>query len=166
MKTRLISFLFASTIAALLFAPAQAATARAASGSYVDARVYLQGADLNAWYDLMRRLRANFDDVCGDTFCEGEFSNIEALRYVCSVERTTGRIGLCAWTFAASHEEVELATGEIGLQKGFWQCRTPLVPNTTVEELLAALAGNRPMFAPLPSSNRTIMDGLITDCFS
>jgi len=165
MKTRLIPLLFAGTIAILLSAHAQAATSRTATGSYVDARIYLKGADLNAWYDLMRRLRFNFDEVCGDTFCEGEFSNIEALRYVCSVDRVTGRIGVCAWTFAASHEEVELATGEIGLQRGFWQCRTPLAPHTTIQELVTALAGSRPMFAPLPSSNRTIMDGLVADCF-
>ena len=32
-------------------------------------------------------------------------------------------------------------------------------------ELMTALAGDRPMFAPLPASRRTIMDGLVDDCF-
>lgn len=166
-KIRSVRFFLAAGLALLFSASAlvHAAPARPATGPYVDAASYLPVEVVGAWYNLIWKLKDNFDDVCGDTFCEGEFSNIEALRYACSVNQTTGRIGMCAWTFAASNEEVDPATGAIDVQKGYWQCRTPLAANTTIEELLIALAGQRPIYAPLPASGHTIMEGLVDDCF-
>ena len=166
-KIRPIRLLLAVGLALLfsLSANAQHAKPRAAEGPYVDVLTYLPAGHVDAWLSLKWKLKRNFDDICGDTFCEGEFSNIEALRYNCSVDRTSGRIGMCAWTFAASNEEVDPVDGSIIVEKGFWRCRTPLAPNTTIEQLMTALAGNRPMFAPLPASSRTIMDGLVDDCF-
>lgn len=65
--------------------------------TYVDASSYLQDdADFEAWFTLRRQLRLNFDAICGDTFCEGDYTNIQALRFVCSVQRLTGRVGQCA----------------------------------------------------------------------
>lgn len=146
-------------------AATHAAPAPAAPGPYLDARIYLSGAQLDAWYDMTRRLKINFDDVCGDAFCEGEYSNIEALRYNCSVDQASGHIGMCAWTFAASNEEVDPVSGNILVQKGAWRCRTPLEPNVAIGELMTALAGSMPMYARLPGSDRTIMEGLVDDCF-
>jgi hypothetical protein len=109
------------------------------------------------------KMKRNFDDICGDTFCEGDYSNIESLRYRCSVNQVSGRIGMCAWVFAASNEGIDSATGEISAQTKFWQCRTPLASHTRIEELLTALAGDSPLYATLPGSNDTILNGLI-DC--
>lgn len=166
-KIRHLRLSLAASLALLLpvSVGTRAAPAQAASGPYLDARIYLSGAQLDAWYEMTRRLKINFDDVCGDTFCEGEYSNIEALRYNCSVDRASGHIGMCAWTFAASNEEVEPASGNILVQQGAWRCRTPLEQNVAIGELMSALAGNMPMYAPLPGSNRTIMEGLVDDCF-
>lgn len=135
------------------------------SGSYVDVSGYpLPDAHYEAWINLRHGLEAGFDQICGDTFCESEFSNIQSLRYRCSVNQVTGRIGMCAWMFAGSNEEINPANGRIAVsQRGFWRCRTPLVPGTTFEELLAALQGDDPLYAPLPNSTTTVMDGLI-DC--
>lgn len=166
-QVRRVRFFLAASLALLfsMSALASAAPARSAAGPYVAPTTYLPVTQVNAWYDLIWNLKKNFDDVCGDTFCEGEFSNLEALRYACSVDQATGRIGLCGWTIAGSNEEVDPATGAIEVQKGFWQCRTPLAADTTIEELLTALAGNRPMYARLPHSDRTIMEGLVDGCF-
>lgn len=137
---------------------------QAATGPYVDSSAYLRSdAHIDAWYGMTWALKRNFDQICGDTFCEGEYSNIESLRYRCSVHQVSGRIGSCVWVLAASNEEVEPATGKIGVQEGFWHCRTPLVRHTTIEELLTALAGDQPLYAALPGSDRSIFDGLI-DC--
>lgn len=138
--------------------------AAAADPGYGDATEYFQtDAQYEAWFELTRGLRRDFDWICGDTFCEGEYTNIQPLRFRCSAHRGSGRIGMCVWTFAASHEEIARATGRIGVQRAFWQCRTPLAAGTTIDQLLAALAVDEPLYAPLPGLRQTVMDGLI-DC--
>lgn len=133
-------------------------------GGFVDASAYLQtDAAIDAWFTLRYQLRRNFDDICGDTFCEGEYSNIESLRYVCSVHRTSGRIGGCGWSFAASEESIDPRTGRITARTPGWLCTSPLLPGTTIEELLEALQGEEPLYAALPRTEVTLFDGLI-DC--
>lgn len=165
-KTGPVRFSLALCLALLFSASAQshATSSPAIAGPYADTSAYLRSdAHIEAWYGMTRALKRGFDEICGDTFCEGEFSNIESLRYRCSVHRSTGRIGTCVWIFAASNEQIEPITGRIVVQQGFWQCRTPLAPRTTIEELLAALAGDAPLYAPLPGSDRSVFDSLI-DC--
>lgn len=161
-RTLIHALMPALLVAALL--PSTPAAAQT-SGSYVDVSAYaLDDARYEAWLNLRGTLRQDFDDICGDTFCEGEFSNIQSLRYDCSVNQVTGRIGMCAWVFAASNEEIDPVTGRITIaQRGFWRCRTPLVAGTTIEQFVDALQVERPLYAPLPNSAKTIMDGLI-DC--
>ena len=153
------------TLASLAIAALLPLVASAGPGQdYVDTSAYFStDAQYEGWFAATRGLRHDFDQICGDTFCEGEYSNIQSLRFRCSVHRVSGRIGMCTWVFAASHEEIAPATGRIGVQRAFWQCRAPLAPGTTIDELLAALAVDEPLYAPLPSTGRTMMDGLI-DC--
>ena len=159
--------MYRSILTALLLAaaPLLAQARQAPAGNYVDVSAYpLSDAQYEAWLDLRIALDRNFDDICGDTFCEGDYSNIQSLRYRCSVDQTTGRIGMCAWMFAASNEEIDPASGRISVsQRGFWRCRTPLVAGTTIDEFLVALQGDEPIYAKLPHSDKSIMDGLI-DC--
>ena len=161
---RFMRFIPRSALCVLaLLLPAAGASAQDPAG-YVDTSAYFQtDAQYEAWFAATRGLRRNFDEICGDTFCEGEYSNIQPLRYRCSVHRSSGRIGMCIWIFAASHEEIEPASGKIGVQRAFWQCRTPLAAGTTIDQLLDALAGAAPLHAPLPGTQRSVMDGLI-DC--
>jgi hypothetical protein len=85
----LLALVVLTSPAATAAAPIAPATA-ASSSDYVDISSYLTSdADINAWYSITSQLRKNFDDVCGDTFCEGDYSNIESLDYRCSVDRTT-----------------------------------------------------------------------------
>lgn len=151
-------------LAASLPLAAPAATRGEDAPQYVDASDYVQGeAQIDAWFSMLSQLKRGFDEICGDTFCEGDYSNIESLRYRCSVHQASGRIGTCVWVFAASAEEIDPATGEITVVPKFWRCPTPLVQGTTLEEMLAALAGPSALDAPLPRSDRSIYDGL-TDC--
>jgi hypothetical protein len=41
-----------------------------------------------AWSEAQHKLAKGFDDVCGDTFCEGDYSDITPLRLACSVNQT------------------------------------------------------------------------------
>lgn len=156
-----IRHLAACLLACLVPAAAMAVDHRP---GYGDAGEYFRSdAQYEAWFNLTRGLERDFDWICGDTFCEGEYSNIHPLRFRCSVHRLDGRIGQCVWVFAASHEEIAAGTGRIGVQRAFWQCRAPLLPGTTIDALLAALDVEEPLYAALPGTSRTMMDGLI-DC--
>lgn len=136
-----------------------------ATAAYVDMYEYLPTwQQQNAWLDIQYRLKRDFDAVCADTFCSGEYTNIEALRYRCSVNRSTGVIGECIWTFAASDESIDPGTGKVVVQPRIWQCRAPLAPSIRAEELIQALGNtSQPLSKPLPHSNETLQYALI-DC--
>lgn len=145
--------------AILLCRPADAATAR-----YVDAYGYMQtDAQFEAWYRVTSGLRRDFDEICGDTFCEGDYSNIESLRYRCSVDQASGRIGQCLWVLAGSMEDVDPDTGRIVVSGKVWRCRSPIGRLVTFEELVGALDVPSALRAPLPGSGRSLYDGL-GDC--
>jgi hypothetical protein len=128
-----------------------------------DYEYFSSDAQFEEWFNLTQALRSNFDEICGDTFCEGDYSNIQSLGYHCSVEQASGRIGRCVWTFAGSYEQVDPATGELTVQARTWNCPTPTAPRTTITALLAALDGDEPLYMPLPGMQATIYDSLI-DC--
>jgi hypothetical protein len=136
------------------------------SGDYVDARSFFsEPAEVDAWYALTFALRDDFDDICGDTFCEGDYSNYESLGFRCSVEQSAGVIAECVWIFAASSDEIDPATGQIEVHGETWQCRMPVTRDTPAVDFLQSLtsADERPLHARLPSSERSLYDGLI-DC--
>jgi hypothetical protein len=154
--------LLASLVVAL------SATAHAQSDSrrhhYIDVYEYFNtDAQYDAWYNLTMQLDQNFDDVCGDTFCEGDYSNIQSLRLRCSVEQRGGQIGQCVWIFAGSYEDIDPANGHVGVNSQVWQCLLPIAPHTTIDGLMTALAGNDPLRTTLPGTQVTIYDGL-ADC--
>ncbi|MBB6598653.1 hypothetical protein [Luteimonas sp. MC1825] len=133
-------------------------------GNYVDVAAYLQTDEaFEAWFTLRHQLYRNFDAICGDTFCEGDYSNIQSLRFVCSVHRVSGLVGSCAWSFAASEESVARRSGRISAETPAWLCVSPLVAGTTIEALLHALQGEEPLYAALPGTSLTLYDGLV-DC--
>jgi hypothetical protein len=145
------------------------ACALAASGplyaapTYVDAIEHLGWPEAYAWYDLTDRLQRDFDSVCGDTFCEGEFSNIQAMGYRCSVEDASGAIGECGWTFTAANQDVDPRNGALLIDARHWQCRTALPKGTTLATLMRALDVDHPLDAALPGGRDSIYDGL-TEC--
>lgn len=92
-----LSALSSGLFCALLIAP----TAQAFP--YVDLIDYpRQEANWDRFFALEGRLQQGFDRICGDTFCEGEYSDIRALRLRCSVDAVHGTVHECLWAFAAS----------------------------------------------------------------
>ncbi|WP_395680630.1 hypothetical protein [Dokdonella sp.] len=129
--------------------------------AYVDAYEYFTtDAQFEAWYSIRAALEDGFDDICGDTFCEGDWSNITPLRLRCSVQLGSGRIGRCVWSFAASNEEIDARSGAITVDTQAWRCVLPVAPRTTIAELLAALAGDDPLYTPLPRTTLSVYDAL------
>ncbi|WP_437283054.1 hypothetical protein WME90_21500 [Sorangium sp. So ce375] len=132
--------------------------------SFVDAESYFtSSAEIDAWYGLLRELNDDFDVVCGDTFCEGDFSNYKPLRLRCSVEEHAGTIGRCVWVLAASSEEIVPSTGDVEVDARTFLCEMPVAPETAVTDLVEALSAppGRAIDAALPGTDRSLYDGLV-----
>jgi hypothetical protein len=113
----------------------------------------------NRWFELKRQLRQAFDQVCGDTFCEGDFSNLEALSFRCSAAIATNQLRSCLWIFAGSYETVTPSTGTIHPTARTFLCKIPV--QGTVAGLMDALldgAGPDPLHRPLPAGTGSIYD--------
>lgn len=132
-----------------------------AADRYVDAREF---PDQVAGWERFRRVEAalvrGFDGVCGDTFCEGEYANLQPQRFRCSVQASSGTVHECIWTFAGSTARVDAQTGEVLVDARSWACRVPLADRTPLALLLATLEGPQPIDAVLPGTRLTVYDGL------
>ena len=132
--------------------------------SFIDASSYFESPDdIDTWYRLIDELESDFDAICGDTFCEGEYSNLESLRLRCSVEESAGTVGTCVWIFGASNEEIDPATGEVTVQGETFACEMPIVAETDLRDLVDALLapGVEPIRAALPGTKLSFYDGLV-----
>jgi hypothetical protein len=150
--------------AGLALAGLRPAAAQTTHPPFVDVYEYFTtDAQYEAWFALGAQLERNFEDVCGDTFCEGDYSNLTPLRLRCSVVQGSGRIGQCVWVFAGSYEDIAPGSGAVEVWTQHWECALPLAPNTRIDALMAALAGDSPLFTTLPGTGVSIYDGL-GDC--
>lgn len=120
-------------------------------------------ADQERWFQLKRRLRQDFDDVCGDTFCEGDFTNLQAMSFRCSAATRTGQLKSCLWLFAGSYETVTASTGNVRPVAKFFPCKLPVQgsPNDLAIALLGP--GAEPAIRrPLPGQTQSIYELLGT----
>lgn len=120
--------------------------------------------DQGAWYDLRAKLNKNFDDICGDTFCEGDFANITPLTFGCTVTSKAGNVKDCVWTFGASTAEVDPKTAAIFTNAPTFQCHITAAHTTAVKLVAALGAVDDALAAPLPGGSPSIYDQL-GDCF-
>ena len=111
-----------------------------------------------AWSETRHRLVEGFDQICGDTFCEGESPDITALRFACSVNRNTKRVSRCSWTFAAADTSVG-ARGAISATTTTKRCVVEI--GAQASDLMSALSGPDPLNATLPGKTTSIYDALI-----
>jgi len=69
---------------ALVLAAASFPAGGATAETFIDARSYPTPATgRERFLALETRLVRGFDEVCGDTFCEGEYHNLQSLRFRC-----------------------------------------------------------------------------------
>lgn len=137
-----------------------------AAPAFVDARDYAgPGGGHERFLAAERQLVRGFDEVCGDTFCEGEYINLWAMRLRCSVEQATGVVVQCVWTFAGSNTRVK-PSGLITVNRGRYACVLPLATGTRLETLLQVWEtgdGFDALHAPLPGTIANTYDALV-DC--
>ena len=162
-------------LAGLGCGPAPAATAEtehesaglATSGAiaYRDVEeTFTNEADQNRWFELKQRLRQEFDQICGDTFCEGDFTNLASMSWRCSASTSTGQLKSCLWLFAGSYETVTASTGNVRPVAKFFPCKIPVQGSAAaLMDALLAPGGEGPLRQPVPGSGRSIYDTL-GDC--
>lgn len=93
---------------------------------YVDAYealgVHDAGLSSYDYSDALDSLKTQFDYICGDTFCEGEYWNLASLAIECSIDVESRGVGQCVWTLAGSYGEVDATTGKIAVKKDVFEC--------------------------------------------
>ena len=135
----------------------------ASATTYVQIQDFGPNGAEDAWYGITSTLNGQFNNVCGDTFCEGDFSNLTPLRLFCSVTSKQGQIHDCAWTFTAAQHEIDPKTAAVALDAVTYQCH--FVPATTGTKLIALLQGSSDaLHLALPGMG-SIYDTL-GDCFT
>jgi hypothetical protein len=120
------------------------------------------GTNQDQWFAAEDALQAGFDAVCGDTFCEGDYSNLQALRFACSVRNTTGTLRQCKWLFGGSYNTLDSATGAITVDAKGYKCIVPVKGN--VNDLSAALTAAGDTSAidrTLPGTTGSAYDALL-----
>lgn len=139
-------------------------TEQESSTTYVDILDYSK-TDQGHWYDVIHSLNAQFDEICGDTFCEGEYANLQPLTFSCSVSSKAGSVRDCAWTFAAAQVDVDPRTAAIVVDAPTYQCHFKL--KTSSVKLIEILGGDDSLNAALPGAPAeapSLYDQL-SDCF-
>ena len=143
-------------------APADLRAAR-----YVDAVEYLStegDGGLEGWSVARQQLRADFDRICGDTFCEGDYGDLQPLELRCAVEAKSGDLSACAWSIAGSSGRVSASTGTLRISGKLYRCALPVAG--TIDALVQTLAAPGevpPLRRPLPGTARSTFDAL-ADC--
>ncbi|MEP7121635.1 MAG: hypothetical protein ABJE95_12020 [Byssovorax sp.] len=140
----------------------------ATATSYLDATAFLTTqADKDAWSNMITVLEGEFNNVCGDTFCGGDYSNLTSLGLTCAVSSKVGQIHDCLWTFAGSSEIVTATTGALLISKPSFQChfKTTARATSLPATLTASITGeNDALQRALPGGTTSIYDAL-GDCF-
>jgi hypothetical protein len=144
-------------------APEAASEGKLVQGDYISADSYFTDKqESNSWYELTNFLKTSFDDLCGDTFCEGEYSNYESLGFTCSVDKNTGIAGSCVWVFAASNQDVT-ADGKVEVDAKTFKCSIKVAEGKPLRDFVKLVSENdRPLYVRFPDG-RTLGDDL-GDC--
>jgi|GEM_PF-4346990 len=62
---------------------------------------------------IKEKLKRSFNDLCGDTYCEGDYDQIIPQDLACELDAETKMITSCSWSFDASNDETSM----------FYNCR-------------------------------------------
>lgn len=129
---------------------------------YVSTDAFFKDKDIAGWASAQAEITKEFDNVCGDTFCGGDYSNLTSMGLVCGVSSVRGSIKDCAWTFVGSSHLINGATGTVQASIASFQCH--FKPTGGVKALSTLLQGQNAIRATLPGVNRSLYD-VIGDCF-
>lgn len=160
-----------SLVAALAGCVAQAgsddsdATEQDVTTTYVDILDYSK-TDQFQWYDTIHALNAQFNEECGDTYCEGDYGNLVPLTFGCSVSSKAGNVRDCVWTFAAAQPEVDPKNAAILVDAPVFECSIKMKTNAVKLAKLLSTATDK-LRTPLPGApaGATTIGEQLSECF-
>ena len=170
---RVLAAAFATST--LSIAPVAAAhPAAGAAGSFIPAYEYFDRAPGNAllgnsgFQEAVSALEGQFDAICGDTFCEGDYSNLRSVGLDCSIAETSGTVGQCTWTFAGSYTDADPATGRLTVNAKTFVCDLGVQGTATELARFLTAASNKGaggayglFTVAVPGSGKSLQDALI-----
>jgi hypothetical protein len=138
----------------------------ATATQYLDAETFWKTQpERDAWAQMITRMGEDFADICGDTFCGGDYSNLRPLDFTCAVSSKVGQIHDCLWTFAGTSELVNPATGALTVSKPSFQCHVKVNARASkLVEVLTPEESDSVIRRPLPGGTTSIYDA-IGECF-
>ncbi len=144
------------------------------TGAYTEAETYLATTGQNLHFapsDLKAAtiaLAEQFTQSCGDTFCSGDFSNLHAIEWSCTIRQVDAVLGQCIWIFAGSYVKIDRVTGALMPVARTFVCHLPVTG--TVQDLMsffqkASVMGDSGhdglTQTKLPGSERTLNEVLL-----
>lgn len=135
-----------------------------ARGLHVDLIDYPRPeANWNRGFELEAALARQFNALCADTWCEGDYSNYRVMEFRCAVLAHRGTVQRCVWVLAASELAVQADTGRVQVDNGRWTCLVELQPGVPVEAFFASLEAPDGLMASLPGLDRGLFE-VLPDC--
>jgi hypothetical protein len=158
------TILFVFTIALLPFSHAQASTPPAPI--YGFATDYLTTEDqTSAYYTGVAALVNSFNEVCGDTFCEGEYSNLASLDFTCSIKIKDRSLTECLWSFVGTVPHVNATTGKVTeTNRKIFTCKIDVAGIKLDDFVQALVAKNQSAFYDAPFVNKKAIYDQLTHC--
>ncbi len=105
-------------------------------------------------------LVTGFNDVCGDTFCESDYSDMQSLAFVCSITKSTGNVKACDWIFGGSFSQIA-TNGAVTPTSQTWTCPVPV--HGTLSQLITTLTASGstdPIDRALPGTTASAYDAI------
>jgi hypothetical protein len=131
--------------------------------TYVEASAYYATAAYQAkWQAANAAVVLGFDNVCGDTFCGGDFGDMESLDLACAITKSSGNVKSCSWIIGGSYA-LPAANGTESVTSQTWRCDFTM--HGTLPQLIAVWTGTDPandvIHRPLPGVITSAYDALL-----
>lgn len=121
---------FFATLAGILSLSSLASAGSPPPPYHVDLGEYLESgarAGADQYRAFVHQVRKDFDNICGDTFCEGDIHNWQVLNTDCSIQVGTERVRECHIVITGSEQELNPTTGSYRLiRKEFLDCKAEM----------------------------------------
>jgi hypothetical protein len=123
---------------------------------------YTSEAGIARWTAAKTALKNGFDRVCGDTFCSGDFGDLQAMDFTCAITKSTGNVKSCMWTFGGSWHLVAAQGGAQQITASTFKC--PMLMKGTLSsfiDVLTATGIDQPINRALPGMTTSAYDSLL-----
>lgn len=132
------------------------------NGTYVSATDYYKyGANAANWQRTVAAVKLGFDNICGDTFCGGDMSDLQSLEFQCSVTRSTGNIKSCAWVFSGSLLQTDAKKGIESATSQTFRCNVTMHGNLSqFMDVINVVSPEDPIHRALPGMTTSAYDAL------